>query len=203
MPRRTAGEPPRKEQILAAAERLFQERGYLATSVRDIGEAVGVRGASLYHHIGSKEELLWLIASRAADEFFAALAPVMASEAAAPLKLRRAIAAHLGVITGNLDATAVYFSEWRHLKKEQRAEFARRRDAYEGQFRALLGQGMREGHFAALDEKFAARFVLSALNWTHQWYRPDGPMKPDELASTLADYLLHGLTQATPVSQTL
>ena len=203
MPKRLAGEPPRKDQILAAAEKLFQERGYLATSVRDIGAAVGVRGASLYHHMGGKEELLWTIASHAADEFFAALRPVLAQDAPAPLKLRRAIAAHIGVITRNLDAAAVYFTEWRHLQKKQREAFARRRDEYEGLFRQILTQGMREGHFAALDERFAARFVLSALNWTHTWYRPAGAMKPEEVASTIADYLMSGLTQATPVSQVL
>lgn len=192
MPRQTAG-PPRKDQIIAAAERLFRERGYLATSIRDIGKAVGVRGASLYHHIGGKEELLWLIATRAADEFFTALQPVMASAESTPLKLRKAIVAHVGVITRNLDASAVYFNEWRHLKKAQRTTFAKRRDEYEGLFRALLDQGIREGIFAPVDERFAARLVLSALNWTHQWYRPDGPMTAEEIGSTLADMLLNGM----------
>jgi AcrR family transcriptional regulator len=192
MPKRTNG-PPRKDQILVAAERLFREKGYLATSVRDIGKAVGVQGASLYHHMGGKEELLWAIATRAADEFFAALQPVMAADEATALKLRKAVIAHVGVITRNLDASAVYFNEWRHLKKEQRTQFARRRDEYEGMFRALLGQGIREGIFAPVDERFAARLVLSALNWTHQWYRPDGPMTADEIGSTLADMLLNGL----------
>jgi len=192
MPRRLNG-PLRKDQILAAAERLFREKGYLATSVRDIGKAVGVQGASLYHHVGSKEEILWTIASRAADEFFAALEPIIALETATPLKLRKAIIAHVGVITRNLDASAVYFNEWRHLKRKQRDQFARRRDEYEGMFRTLLGQGIREGIFAPVDERFAARLVLSALNWTHQWYRPDGPMTPEEIGSTLADMMLNGL----------
>ena len=197
----TTSEPPtRIDQIRLTAERLFRERGYLATSVRDIGEAVGMRGASLYHHIGGKEDLLWAIASRAADGFFAALRPILAEEAAAPLKLRRAIIAHIGVITANLDAAAVYFNEWRHLSDERRAEFLRRRDEYEAGFRAILWQGIREGHFAAIDERFAARFVLSALNWTHQWYRPDGAMPPETIGQTLADYLLNGLSQALPIS---
>jgi len=192
MPRRADG-PPRKDQILAAAEHLFREKGYLAASVRDIGRAVGVQGGSLYHHIGGKEELLWAIATRAADEFFAALRPVMASEAATPLKLRRAIITHVGVITRNLDASAVYFNEWRHLAQRRRDQFARRRDEYEDLFRLLLGQGIREGIFAPVDERFAARLVFSALNWTHQWYRPDGPMTPEEIGGTLADMLLNGL----------
>jgi hypothetical protein len=117
----------------------------------------------------------------------------MAEETAAPLKLRRAIIAHVGVITRNLDAAAVYFNEWRHLDDARRAEFTRRRDEYEGCFRAILWQGLREGHFAATDEKFAARFVLSALNWTHQWYRPDGPLTAAEIGQTLADMILGGL----------
>lgn len=193
MPRRS--DLPRKDQILAAAERLFREKGYLATSVRDIGQAVGVQGASLYHHIGGKEELLWEIASRAAEEFFAALQPVMAADIATPLKLRRAVVAHVGVIARNLDAAAVYFNEWRHLNVKRRAEFTRRRDEYEACFRAILWQGMREGLFTVPDEKFAARFVLSALNWTHQWYRPDGLMTPEEIGGTLADLVLNGLSR--------
>jgi hypothetical protein len=136
---------------------------------------------------------LWVIATRAADEFFAALRPIMASAEATPLKLRKAIIAHVGVITHNLDASAVYFNEWRHLKQAQRASFAKRRDEYEGLFRDLLGQGIHEGIFAPVDERFAARLVLSALNWTHQWYRPDGPMTAEEVGSTLADMLLNGL----------
>ncbi len=192
MPRRVSL-IPRKDQILAAAEVLFREKGYLATSVRDIGQAVGMQGASLYHHIGGKDELLWTIATRAADEFFAALQPVLALDAPSPLKLRKAIIAHVGVITRHLDASAVYFNEWRHLPKKQRAAFAKRRDEYEGLFRALLAEGIRSGIFAPVDERFAARLVLSALNWTHQWYRPDGPMTPDEVGATLADMLLNGL----------
>lgn len=184
---------PRIDQILQIAERLFRERGYLATSVRDIGQAVGIRGASLYHHIGGKEDLLWMSASRAADQFFAALRPIMAEDTAAPLKLRRAICAHVAVIAHNLDAAAVYFNEWRHLSEARRAGFTQRRDDYENCFREILWRGIRDGHFAAVDEKFAARVVLSALNWTHQWYRPDGAMTPDEIGQTLADMLLKGL----------
>lgn len=186
---------PRKDQILATAEQLFREKGYLATSIRDIGNAVGVRGASLYHHIGAKEELLWVIASRAADEFFAALQPIVASDLAIPLKLRQAIIAHVGVIAANLDAAAVYFSEWRHLNPERRSAYTRRRDDYENYFRQILWQGQREGLFTVPDEKFAARFVLSALNWTHQWYRPDGSMKPEEIGATLAELVLNGLSR--------
>ncbi len=177
---------------LLAAEKLFREKGYVGTSPDEIAAAARARGAGADTVI-DKQALLWAIATRAADEFFAALEPVASSEEATPVKLRKAIIAHVGVITRNLDASAVYFSEWRHLPEPQRAEYTRRRDDYEACFRGVLSQGIHEGIFAPVDERFAARLVLSALNWTHQWYRPDGPMTPDEIGSTLADMLLNGL----------
>ena len=183
----------RKSQILASAERLFRQKGYLATSIRDIADALGLKGGSLYSHVGGKEQLLWEIASRAAGKFFAAVEPIIAADEPVPLKLRRAIVAHVGVITRNLDAAAVYFNEWRHLSEPQRAKFARRRDEYEALFRGIMREGIRSGIFAPVDEKFAALLVLSALNWTYQWYRPDGPMSPDEIGRTLADLLCNGL----------
>jgi AcrR family transcriptional regulator len=184
---------PRKAQLLATAERLFRQHGFQATSMRDIAAAMGIKGGSLYSHVTGKEELLWDIATRAGDEFFAAIEPILASDEPAQQKLRRAIIAHVGVITQNLDAAAVYFHEWRHLSEPRRTDFARRRDQYEALFRSIIGEGIRSGIFAPVDEKFAALLVLSALNWTHQWYRPDGPMSPEEIGRTLADLLCNGL----------
>ena len=183
----------RKAEILTTAERLFRQKGYQATSIRDIASALGIKGGSLYSHVASKEELLWQIASRAAGEFFEAIEPIVGSDEPVPLKLRRAIIAHVGVITRNLDAAAVYFHEWRHLSEPHRSEFARRRDEYEALFRRIVGEGIRSGIFAPVDEKFAALLVLSALNWTYQWYRPDGPMSPEEIGRTLADLVCNGL----------
>jgi len=138
-------------------------------------------------------DLLEAIASRAADEFFAALEPIARNDEPAQLKLRHAIIAHVGVITRNLDASAVYFNEWRHLSPHRRALFAKRRDEYESLFRTILREGIQSGIFAPVDEKFAALLVLSALNWTHQWYKPDGPLTAEEVGRTLADFLMNGL----------
>src|SRR5260221_13631180 len=105
----------RQLEIHATAEQFFRQKGYVATNMREIADALGVRGASLYSHISGKEEILWAIATRAADEFFAALEPILAANDPAPLKLRQAIVAHVGVVASNLDAAAVYLNEWRHL----------------------------------------------------------------------------------------
>lgn len=183
----------RRDEVIAAAEQLFSEKGYEATSVRDIAESLGIKAGSLYTHIETKEDLLWEILTAAADRFFDEVAPVLTSDLVTTQKLRRAISAHVQVITTSNVSAAVYMMEWRHLTEPRRTEFLARRDKYEGMFRDLVRGGIEEGVLAAVDEKFATLLILSSINWVHQWYRPDGPMTPEEIARKLTDMLLNGL----------
>jgi len=183
----------RRDEVLAAAERLFSERGYEATSVRDIAEALDLRPGSLYAHMEAKEELLWEILTTSADRFFAAVEPIAASNLVTLEKLRRAIAAHIDVITKSASAAAVYTTEWRHLAEPRRRRFAERRDAYERIFRGMVHDAVREGLFGDVDEKFATLLILSSVNWIYQWYRPHGPMTAEEIARKITDLLFNGL----------
>lgn len=183
----------RREDVLAAAEKLFSDRGYEATSVRDIADALGLSPGSLYSHIETKEELLWEILTASADRFFAAVEPIAKSNVVTIEKLRKAIAAHVRVITDSAAAAAVFTTEWRHLAEPRRARFAQRRDDYEQMFRCMVHDAVREGLFGDVDEKFATLLILSTMNWIYQWYRPNGPMTPEEIARKIADLLFNGL----------
>lgn len=97
----------RRDELLSAAQRLFSERGYEATSVRDIADALAIKAGSLYAHIETKEDLLWEILCRAADCFFEAVRPIVESNLVTVEKLRRLIAAHVQVITESSEAAAV------------------------------------------------------------------------------------------------
>jgi TetR/AcrR family transcriptional regulator, cholesterol catabolism regulator len=186
----------RKTQILSAAEHLFSERGYLATSMRDLAEAQSIEAASLYSHFASKDELLWRIAQRCANEFFSEIEPITSSSLQTQLKLREMILAHIRVIVRNLNASAVFFSEWRHLTEPRRTEYAMRRDAYEDIFRTVIRKGIEENLFRHYDDRFSTRAILSALNWTHTWYRHDGELRPEQIGNQLADILLEGLVRS-------
>ena len=188
-----AGTVQRKDEILAVAEKMFAERGYHATSVRDIAEALSIKAGSLYAHIDNKEDLLWEMLNAAADRFFAAVRPTIESDLIPLEKLRRVIAAHVDVVTSNVTSAAVYSTQWRHLNEPRRGEFAARRDSYEKMFRDLLRDCIRAGAVADVDEKFATLLILSSINWIYQWYRVDGPMTPQEIARKLTDMLLNGL----------
>jgi AcrR family transcriptional regulator len=183
----------RIKEIRTAAQKLFRDKGYHATSVRDIADAVGIQGGSLYSHVDSKDDLLWDVVNHSADRFFETVRPIVESNRTISRKLREAIIAHVKVITADLDAAAVYSTEWRHLAPERYQAFATRRDDYEQMFRQMIRQGIEERVIGASDEGFATLFVLSALNWVYQWYRPDGRFTPDELGKQMADYVFDGL----------
>lgn len=183
----------RREQILATAVQLFSARGYHATSMRDIAEALGLQAGSLYVHIEGKEELLFEIVDRGADQFLAAVAPVAAAPRPAPERLREAMRAHLRVMARHLDTATVFFHEWRFLDAGRRQRILAKRDRYEQLFRAIVADGVREGSLRPVDVPMAARAVLSMVNWFYHWYRPEGPLSADEVADRFADLVLHGL----------
>lgn len=186
----------RRSDVLEAAEKLFSARGYEATSVRDIADVLHIQPGSLYTHIDTKEDLLWEILTRAADRFFEAVRPIAESKLVTVEKLKRAIAAHVAVVTRSASAAGIFTTEWRHLGDERRTMFAARRDEYERMFRKMVHDAIREGVFSDVDEKFATLLILSSLNWIYQWYRPDGAMTPEEIARRITDLLFNGLRRA-------
>ncbi len=188
---------PRKDQIHRSACHLFRERGFHGTSVRDIAEAVGIQGGSLYAHMASKEDLLWDIVDAAGDRFFAALRPIVESGLDPMERLRQAIIVHVGVITDDLDAAAVYTMEWRHLTPERREAAAARRDEYEVLFRSLVDDAIRARFIHPVDSAGATLFILSALNWVFTWFRHDGAMTSEEVGRMLADYVFDGVRRRT------
>lgn len=189
----------RKEQIYRAAARLFSEVGYRATSMRDIAAALDIKAGSLYSHIRSKEDVLWEIVSRAADEFDAALAGVRGGELPPPEKLRAALAAYTAVVARNLEFATVLFQDWRHLPPEKRAAVAARRDAVERVFREIVAEGVAGGAFTPdLNVKLTAVLALSGANWLPNWFRPEGRLSAPEVAEAFAELLLRGAEPRPP-----
>jgi AcrR family transcriptional regulator len=178
----------RRERILEEAARLFGRRGYHATSMRDIGEATGLLAGSLYAHIASKEDLLYEVVVQAANQFLGVVEDIRAEPVSPEERLRKAMRAHVAVVADNLDAAWAFHHEWKALTGERRDEVRRLRRRYEG----LWDDIVRDLPGAA-DPRFARLLVLSAANWTYTWYRPDGPLSPEEVADRFTDLLLAGL----------
>jgi AcrR family transcriptional regulator len=192
----------RKRQIEDVASELFRERGYAATSVRDIARALDIRGASLYSHVRSKEDVLWSIVDRAAERFEQA-----ADQAEQPPdqtkpgsrtcvdRIRALVRAHVSVVTADPEYASVFAYEWKSLSAPHRAEMARRRDAYEARFRALIVEGIACRAFAPVDPAMASAFLLTALNGIATWYRPEGRLSAARIADEFSGLAIRSLRE--------
>ena len=180
-----------------AAARLFAERGYHGTSLADLADALGIQKASLYHHIDTKEDLLWEVAWTGAEAFHAELDRVPEG-VAATAKIRLALRAHLRVVAEQLDAATVFTREWRALEGRRREAFVAERRRYEERIRDLFREGVERGELRTdLDVATAALLFLSAANWAYTWLRPGGDT--EALADRFYVVLLDGMRgYATP-----
>jgi AcrR family transcriptional regulator len=188
----------RRSQILDAAAKLFSERGYTATSMRDIAENIEMEAASLYNHIASKEALLHSICFETAQRFINAIAEVNDIYFNGEDKLKMAVNNHVQILTENLYAAKVFLYEWRNLNTNHIAEFIELRDRYEKGIIDIIETGEQENIFNEVDKKFAALNILSSVNWIVEWYKPEGQMTPKEIASKLCDFILSGLKKQKP-----
>jgi TetR/AcrR family transcriptional regulator, cholesterol catabolism regulator len=185
----------RREELTRIAARLFAERGYQGTSLADLAEQLGVQKPSLYHHIDSKEDLLWEVAGEGAAAFHAALDGV--PPAAAPERIRLALRGHLAVVAGQLDVATVFTREWRHLEGDRHEGFLAERRRYEERIRDLFREGVERAELRTdLDVATAALLFLSAANWAYTWLRPGADT--DGLADRLSEALLDGMRGYAP-----
>src|SRR5687767_13349886 len=102
----------RKDQIYEDAERLFSERGYHATTIREIARELQIEGGSLYSHITSKQELLYEIVLRGSEQFLGAARSVIAAGGPAREQLRTLMRQHLSIMARSTSRAIVHFHEW-------------------------------------------------------------------------------------------
>ena len=189
----------RSEQLYAAALRLFREKGYHATSMQDIADALGLYKGSLYHYIGSKEDLLARVFERAMAALLVEAERIAADTAARPsAQLRQVIRAHVEAVANNLDALTVYLHEWRTLAGESLDNVRAQRERYTQLVSDIVGRGVRAGEFRAPDVRIVTLGLLGMCNWVYEWYRPGGRLSPSEIGDRFADLVLDGLLLLGP-----
>ncbi|MFT2017216.1 TetR/AcrR family transcriptional regulator [Streptomyces sp. 796.1] len=185
---------PVPQRLLAAATRLFAERGYDRTSVQEIVAAAGVTKGALYHYFGSKDDLLHEVYGRVLrlqqerlDAFADADAPV-------ERRLRDAAADVVVTTIENLDDTKIFFRSMHQLSPEKQQQVRAERRRYHERFRALVEEGQRAGVFhEATPADLVVDYHFGSVHHLGTWYRPDGPLTAQQVADHLADLLLRAL----------
>lgn len=183
-----------REDVVAAAGRLFSERGYHGTSMRDLGRELGLHGSSLYSHITSKEDLLVDVVDRAASLFDASAALALEGDGPAAVHLKALVRGHIDVVIDHLDEARTFLNEARSLENGHRERVLAHRNRYEQSFRLVLERGVSDGSFRPdLDVPMAGILLLSILNAVDRWYRPGGRLDRDELVDAIVAFSVDGI----------
>jgi AcrR family transcriptional regulator len=185
--------PQQRQLILDEAARLFKERGFGSSSMRDLGARVGLDAASMYNHIKSKDEILEIICFQVSDTYIAQLTEVEQMEATYLEKITEMLRRHVRLMTKDGAAVSVANNEWKALTEPRLTEFKQARKRYEKGFAALIEQGIAVGELQAVNVSVALFTLLSAVRWVELWYRPGRNLSAAELEADLITMLLDGL----------
>ena len=190
-PRRRGRPGHDQDAVLAAAVRLFNERGYVATSMFDIAESLGITKSSVYHHISGKEQLLQMAMDRALDGLFEAAEDVRTLDLPALDRLERLIRRSVLVLDERFPFVTVLLRVRGNTAVEQHA-LARRRE-FDTVVTELVKLAQTEGAVRPdLDPATAARLLLGMVNSVTEWYRPR-PGGAQALADTVTEMAFQGL----------
>ena len=187
-PRKTVNERDdgnRRQELLNAAARLFRDKGFSATSTRDIAGAVGMHSGSPFYHFKSKDALLLAVMQAGMHAAIARQALALqadGTEVMAPLvRIRRLIRAHFETLLGpGNDFVPVMLYEYRSLNPRQRTVLAQLQLDYEAAWMPVLQALHANGHLNA-PIKLSRLLILGALNWSVQWFDPDKAASLDDL----------------------
>jgi TetR/AcrR family transcriptional regulator, cholesterol catabolism regulator len=193
-PRRAAKVGARRVEMYRTAAQLFRNRGFDATSVTDIARALGLTKAGLYHHFESKEALLFEIImfglDTVRDEVLAPVADIRDPEA----RLRELILRHARIITRGRGAVAHIGDEVRALPPSARKRIERRMRVYFDMVRRAFAELEAQGRLHDVDPTVAAFSVIGMVLWLPRWFRQDGELTQQQVATGLAAMALAGLT---------
>lgn len=182
-----------RDDILEAAAQVFRQKGFHGASMADIAEAVNLQKASLYHHVSSKQEILFELLDRALELLLERISAIASLDLPADERLRQMICEYLQILVENIDLSAVLLFEHRSLEGRQHARHIPNRDKFEALWRNVLEDGVRTKLFICEDVPLTARAMLGIMNWTITWYRPNGSLTVRQIADQYADLLLKGL----------
>jgi len=173
------------ERVQAAALRLFAERGYHGTGIRQLADAAGLSSASLYHYMGTKEELLVAIMRTSLTELLGA-AEGIAGIADPGDRLDALVLLHVRTHASAPEQTRVVDDEVNALSAEARAEVVALRDRYEALWQAVLDDGVARGDFRVGSVAVVRRALLEMCSGVARWWTPDGELGLEELAQEYA-----------------
>jgi AcrR family transcriptional regulator len=182
----------RKEEIVRVAAKLFKKKGYSAVTMRDIASEMGIKAASLYNHITSKQDILDVIIISLAEAFTEGMQQIRSSEENCVGKLKQIIELHVRLSSQNIYGMASLNNDWMHLK-EKRDYFKRLRVNYEDDFIDILKKGIASGEILDAKPEIMMFSILTTLRSLYIWIPKKEDLDLEELIGTLSKILVKGV----------
>ena len=184
----------RKDVIIAKAAKLFREKGFSATSMRDLAEHVGVEAASLYNHISSKAEILQEICFKTANNFMSHIEEVdVTPNKTAIEKIQAILRFHIKQMVDNYEEVYVSDREWKHLTDPYLSNMQSQRRAYRQRIGLIIEEGIRKGEIKPIDAPTAVLIMLHAVSGIESWHRSKKKIPGELLEDNMVQILVDGL----------
>lgn len=190
------GTVTRRDELLRIAARLFAERGFRNTTVRDIADAAGILSGSLYHHFDSKESMVDEILQTFQQELFASYDDVLASDLPARQKIEAAVRLSFEAIDEHHHEVAIFQNDadWLSGLGERFSYLAERNAQSRQVWLSLLNEGVSSGALKPdVDVELAYRFIRDTVWVAVRWYRPGGGLSAEAVADQYLSILLDGI----------
>lgn len=183
----------RRDVIIKTAAEIFKEKGYKATSMRELAEKVGVEAASLYNHIKSKTELLHDVCFNVANRFLEHLNEIENANTPVIEKIDTLIRFHIHQMIENYEEVFVSDREWRHLSEPYLSNFHNQRRNYRKRFANIIEQGILQNEIKKIDAPTAVLIILHAITGLESWHRSTKRINASDLEKNMVTLLVEGL----------
>lgn len=184
----------RKEEIIATAASLFRKKGYNAVSMRILAKEVGVKAASLYNHIDSKQEILAHIILNVAQRFTKGMERLRVLDAGPVEKIQEVILLHIEITLSDPEGMESLQNNWMYLEGESMIAYKTSRNAYEEDLRQIIQSGIASGQIRNVNPELLIYSILSTLRYLYIWYPRQKDIAPERLKEDMMEVILRGVT---------
>ncbi|HEX2834217.1 MAG TPA: TetR/AcrR family transcriptional regulator [Thermoanaerobaculia bacterium] len=188
----------RAAEVYRTAAKIILQKGYDATSVSDIADALGITKAGLYHYIQGKTELLYEIMKYGLEELAKEVLEPAAAIADPEERLRFVITTHARIVTRGDGAVTILVDEARALTPAQNRHVTKMKRKYVDCLRDTLDELKQQHKLRDIDTTVAAFSITGAINWLSRWYQPEGKLSAEQIARQIADIAFQGVLKDAP-----
>ena len=183
----------RKLEIVKTASLLFNKLGYKNVTMRVLAEEMGIKAASLYNHIASKQEILSTVIISMAEQFTDSMASVMDNDLTPVEKIKSIIIHHIEITLNDPHGTASLQNDWMYLESDNLVHFKKMRKQYENNFKLIIENGIEVGAIKNVNSETMLFSILTTLRSLYIWFPRQEHMDKEKLKVNMIRILLDGI----------